>query len=184
MRVVLLGPPGSGKDTICNPLVSDGLCELTPGQVFREQANRGTPLGLHARDTYWGNGTLCPDDIVNKLVENEFLGLKLNDQLNLVFNGYPRSVGQAEHLDSFCVVDYAVLLKCSQSTCTKRLLLRGRVDDEEEIIQKRFEQYNEKTKPVIQYYLKHRTCSLIEIEAEQSIEDVRKKTYELLGIKC
>ena len=97
MRLILLGPPGSGKGTQATRLAQDtGLIHLATGDLFRGAMAAGTPLGRTARE-YISRGNLVPDDIVNGMVR-EWLGQ--HQGIQFVFDGYPRTDQQAVALES------------------------------------------------------------------------------------
>ena len=67
MRIVLLGAPGAGKDTLAEKLESEyDYTMISTGEIFRKEAQDGTELGIYARDKYLEKGNICPDDITNK----------------------------------------------------------------------------------------------------------------------
>jgi adenylate kinase len=97
VRLILLGPPGSGKGTQAKRLAQDtGIIHLATGDLFRSAMSAGTPLGRTARE-YISRGNLVPDDIVNGMVR-EWLGQ--HQGIQFVFDGYPRTDQQAVALES------------------------------------------------------------------------------------
>ena len=98
-RVVLLGPPGAGKGTQA-ALISEKyhVLHISTGDIFRANVNEGTPLGKKVSD-YMDKGLLVPDDIVCDLVEDRVL--KADCKEGYLLDGFPRTVFQAEHFDSF-----------------------------------------------------------------------------------
>lgn len=151
MRIVLLGAPGAGKDTLAEKLESEyDYIMISTGEIFRKEAQDGTELGIYARDKYWAKGNICPDDITNKLMKSALS--KIPNKENLIFNGYPRAVSQAEFLETIIPIHMIINLKVEEKVAVKRLLGRGREDDTKEVIQQRFRQYEEKTKPISEFY--------------------------------
>jgi adenylate kinase len=106
-RIVLLGPPGSGKGTIAEQLKQKfGLEHLSTGQWFRKETEKGTKLGLKVRE-YTTHGQLVPDEIAIGLLETW-----LTDELlaqGFLFDGFPRTCPQAKALDTYCAQRQAPL---------------------------------------------------------------------------
>ena len=102
-----------------------------------------------------------------------------------VLEGYPRTAFQAEELDFLLEefeqkITYAIYLNVSEETMIKRSLLRGKVDDELEVIKKRIELFKQRTTPILEYYeYKH---TLISISGENSIEEVEKEIFRQINI--
>jgi adenylate kinase len=97
MRLILLGPPGSGKGTQANLLCErKGLTPISTGDMLREAVRLGTPAGLRAAD-YMAKGLLAPDDLVNEIIDDLFRGPRRPEQF--VMDGYPRTVAQAVAFD-------------------------------------------------------------------------------------
>lgn len=156
MKIVILGCAGAGKDTLSNQITKKfDYIMLSPGSIFRREADERTELGLYAKDKYWGKGNLCPDNIVNSLVENTIN--KLPNTNNVIFNGYPRSLKQAEFLNSICDIDLVIDLNIHYDIMIKRLSGRGRADDSDEIVKQRYQQYNSITKPISEFYEQSQT---------------------------
>jgi adenylate kinase len=94
MRLILLGPPGSGKGTQAQLLASRlGMVHISTGDLLREAKAAGTPLGRQATD-YMDAGKLVPDELVNELVAERFR--RPDRPQNFLMDGYPRTVAQAE----------------------------------------------------------------------------------------
>jgi len=152
-NIVLLGAPGAGKDTLALQLQSRFSCKLiTPGAIFRREADLGTPLGLKAKNEYWGKGHLCPDEITNQLIKNTVERLAKNKAEHTIFNGYPRRLSQAEFLQGICPIDLVLNLSVTRETAINRLLARRREDDTKEIIEQRFQAYHDNNSDIVQYY--------------------------------
>ncbi|MGL5440280.1 MAG: adenylate kinase [Filifactoraceae bacterium] len=97
MKIILLGPPGAGKGTQAENIVSKyGLIHISTGDIFRANIKNNTPLGVEAK-SYMDKGLLVPDELVVKLVEDR---LKQDDVKNgFMLDGFPRTIFQAEALD-------------------------------------------------------------------------------------
>ena len=159
LNIVLFGPPGSGKGTQSKRLLEKyGLAYISTGDVIREQIAKGTPLGLQVKNLA-EQGILAPDDLVIKLLESKMD--ETPDAKGVLFDGFPRTTAQAEALDLLLAkrktaVHTMLALDVPQDELLQRLLKRaqieGRKDDTEEVILKRFKEYESKTMPVIDYY--------------------------------
>ncbi|MCR5190170.1 MAG: adenylate kinase [Bacteroidales bacterium] len=159
LNIVLFGPPGSGKGTQSKRLLEKyGLAYISTGDVIREQIAKSTPLGLQVKNLA-EQGILAPDDLVIKLLESKMD--ETPDAKGFLFDGFPRTTAQAEALDLLLAkrktaVHTMLALDVPQDELLQRLLKRaqieGRKDDTEEVILKRFKEYESKTMPVIDYY--------------------------------
>jgi adenylate kinase len=124
MRVILLGPPGSGKGTQAKLLCAKlGLAHFATGDILREAQNRGTQLGLQAA-AYMNKGQYVPDELVNDLVAERLTAP--NRPAAFVMDGYPRTLAQAEALDQLLhaqglSIDAAVLLHVSDEVIVLRV---------------------------------------------------------------
>jgi adenylate kinase len=122
-RIVLLGAPGSGKGTQAEMITRHFAISVTsPGTILRRERDLGTPLGLEA-DEISKQGGLVPDDIIVRLIED---WLNLHGQDGFVFDGFPRTVGQAERLDEILgkkgkTLDLAIWLDVSEKTVRDRI---------------------------------------------------------------
>ena len=159
MRIVLLGPPGSGKGTQATLLVKQlGVPHISTGALLRDAAQRGTDLGLQAK-ALSDKGNLVPDDVMAGMLE-ERLGHK--DVSNgFILDGYPRNLAQAESLTTLLErldqpVDEAILIDIEAHHILKRIAKRaqeeGRADDTEETVRNRLRVYAKQTAPVADYY--------------------------------
>jgi len=178
MRIVLLGAPGSGKDTLAETFKQEyNYTILSPGEIYRKQARDKTELGIKARDEYWGKGLLCPDELTNELVKNTIGGLNEKELFNTIFNGYPRSFAQAEFLSKLVNIPMAIDLIVSEEIAIGRLLKRGRIDDTEDVIRRRFKEYEEKTKPVSNFYRNHGMSTYITIDADDTPRAIFEEAF-------
>jgi adenylate kinase len=177
-NIVLFGPPGSGKGTQANNIISKyHLIHLSTGDMLRAEISAQTTLGLEAR-SIMDKGDLVPDSVVIGMIEN-----KLNANPNaegFVFDGFPRTVGQAEALDALLAkkstpIQKVLSLKVSEAELTKRILQRGktsdRADDQNpEIVKNRVAEYRTKTQPLVNYYASQ--GKLVEIQGEGTVEHI------------
>lgn len=184
LNVVLFGPPGAGKGTQSTNIIEKfGLTHLSTGDLLRAQIQAGTELGLKAK-TLMDAGILVPDEVVIGMIESK---LKENpDAKGFIFDGFPRTIPQAEALDALLKengtqISIMVSLVVDENELVKRLLSRGLVsgrpdDQNEELIQKRVSEYNTKTAPVAEYYTKQGKFEKINGigEVEKVFEDISK----------
>lgn len=160
LNLVLFGPPGAGKGTQSQKLIEKyQLVHLSTGDILRGEITQGTPLGIEAKKLM-DDGKLVPDEVVIGMISNK---LDNNSTAKgFIFDGFPRTVAQAEALDSLLAskneqISGMIALQVEEAELEKRLLLRGkesgRPDDANpEIIKKRIVEYNSKTAPVANYY--------------------------------
>ena len=160
LNLVLFGPPGAGKGTQSQKLIEKyNLVHLSTGDILRNEITNGTQLGLEAKKLM-DQGILVPDEVVIGMISNKLDANK--DAKGFIFDGFPRTVAQAEALDNLLAsknttISGMVALEVNDQELEKRLLNRGkdsgRPDDANpEIIRKRIEEYNSKTAPVANYY--------------------------------
>lgn len=162
INLVLFGKPGAGKGTQAGFLKEKyNLKHISTGDVFRYNIKNGTELGKLAQ-SYMDNGDLVPDEVTIDMLKAEVE--KNGEPSGFIFDGFPRTVSQAEALDNFLEskdmkVDATIALEADDDVLVKRLLERGkdsgRPDDQDEKkIRKRFEEYNQKTALLRKYYEK------------------------------
>lgn len=157
---LIFGPPGAGKGTQAARLIERfGLRHVSTGDLLRREIAAGTPLGLKAK-TLIDKGELVPDEVVEGMIASELDAH--TDVEGFIFDGFPRTTAQAEHLDAMLAergkkVDAVLSLMIPDQTVFERIRHRAevenRVDDTKpEIIQNRIDTYHAKTEPVIAYY--------------------------------
>lgn len=168
INIILGGAPGSGKGTISECLVKKyGLQHLSTGDVLRAEIKSGSELGKEI-DAIISNGNLVPDHKMIHLIAN-YLDSLSDDCKGVIFDGYPRTIDQAEALTLLLERRNmkAVMLElyADEDVIISRLLNRGkssgRKDDNFETIKKRIQIFGEVTKPVSDYYLKRHEYFLI-----------------------
>ncbi len=162
INIVLFGKPGAGKGTQANFLKEKyDLVHISTGDVFRFNIKNETELGKLAK-SYIDNGDLVPDEVTINMLSSE---VKANPGAKgFIFDGFPRTIAQAEALDvlmenNTMKIDGTLALEADDEILIQRLLERGKVsgrsDDQDEAkIRNRFEEYNEKTAPLIEFYKK------------------------------
>src|SRR5687768_9947655 len=155
-NLILFGPPGSGKGTQSEKLVDKyGLMHLSTGNLLREEIANKTPLGIEAKK-FIDNGQLVPDEVVIGMVDSYFD--KHKDAKGFLFDGFPRTVAQAQALDKLLAlkktdITLFLALEVSEEELVKRLIKRGKTsgrsdDTDESVIRKRLAVYNSETTPV------------------------------------
>ena len=159
-NLILFGPPGSGKGTQSEKLVEKyGLIHLSTGNLLREEIANKTPLGLEAKK-FMDHGQLVPDEVVIGMIDSSIEHHK--DAAGFLFDGFPRTVAQAEALDKLLAlkrteIDLVLALEVTEEELVHRLLNRGKTsgrpdDTNEAVIKKRLFVYNNETSPVADYY--------------------------------
>lgn len=162
LNIVLFGPPGAGKGTQSANLIQKyKLNHISTGDLFRKHLSEGTELGKLAQQ-YMNDGYLVPDKVVIGMVEDH-----LNQHENVsgyIFDGFPRTVAQAEALDKVLEkrktpIKIMTALEVPEEELKKRLLERGKIsgrsdDQNEEKINNRIQVYINETMPVAEYYKK------------------------------
>jgi adenylate kinase len=159
LNFVLFGPPGAGKGTQSEKLIEKyQLIHISTGDLFRAHIKSQSPLGQQV-SALIAEGQLVPDEITIAMLEEE---VDKNPQAKgFIFDGFPRTVPQAQALDEFLVskgssIAGVIALDVDQDELTKRIAQRqietGRVDDQADKLQKRIEEYFSKTIHVLPYY--------------------------------
>ncbi len=160
INIVLFGKPGAGKGTQAEFLKEKyNLIHLSTGDIFRFNMKNDTALGQLAK-SYMDAGDLVPDEVTIKMLEDEVA--KNANSSGFLFDGFPRTIAQAQALDNFLDsknqnITATIALEADDEILVARLLERGktsgRVDDQdEEKIRNRYQEYNEKTAPLMEYY--------------------------------
>jgi adenylate kinase len=177
-NIILFGPPGSGKGTQSERLISKyGLKHLSTGDLLRAEINGQTPLGL-AADSYMSKGQLVPDEVVIEMISS---ALDNNPHAHgFLFDGFPRTTAQAEALDKLLTqkgtsISLVLALVVKETELTKRLLNRGltsgRSDDrDEKTIRSRHGEYEKKTAAVAEYYKKY--GKVVYINGEGDVDEI------------
>jgi adenylate kinase len=199
-RIVLLGPPGSGKGTQTERLCKElGFAHISTGDLLREAVRSQTPLGIKAKK-FMDAGDLVPDDLVIELVK-----LKLDQcPKGFVLDGFPRTLEQANALQKICRIDVAINLEVNEEDVVGRMINRRsckkcgavynlrsnapkkagvcdkcggelyqRSDDTEETVRNRMKVYKERTLPLEDFY--DRQGILVRINSRGSIDEIYKK---------
>jgi adenylate kinase len=162
INIVLFGKPGAGKGTQAEFLKEKyNLTHISTGDIFRYNIKNETALGLEAK-SYMNNGDLVPDSLTIKMLQDEVE--RHPETKGFLFDGFPRTLAQAEALDAFLTtknwgVTATIALEADDEILVQRLLERGKTsgrpdDQDEDKIRNRYQEYNEKTAPLMEYYNK------------------------------
>jgi adenylate kinase len=185
MRIVLLGPPGSGKGTQA-ALLSDRLDipHISTGDLLRNAVREQTELGRKAQ-SYMDAGELVPDELMLGLIEER---LGESDVANgFILDGYPRNLTQAEALDEVLErigqpVDLAISVTVDEAEIVQRLSKRaaeeGRSDDTEDVIRNRLRVYAEQTAPVAGHFAQR--GQLREVDGMGPVEEVNRRLMDII----
>ena len=159
LNIIIFGPPGAGKGTQSGLLIEKyNLNHISTGDLFRWHTKNETPLGKKVKEIM-DSGNLVSDDITIAMLKEEVE--KHPDVHGFLFDGFPRTVAQAEALDilmeSMSTAIHGVIeLKVSEeevrARIAKRKSIENRVDDDEDKLNKRIEEYFNKTVHVLPYY--------------------------------
>lgn len=159
-NLILFGPPGSGKGTQSEKIVQKfGLIHLSTGNLLRQEIAEKTALGTAAK-SFMDKGQLVPDEVVIGMIDSCIEHHP--EAKGFLFDGFPRTVAQAEALDK--LLDYkktsiskVIALEVDEEELVKRLIKRGETsgrsdDTNESVIRKRFSVYKNETEPVAEHY--------------------------------
>jgi adenylate kinase len=191
MKIILLGPPGSGKGTQAQRLVQRyRIVQLSTGEMLRAAVAAGTPIGLKAKDIM-AVGGLVPDEVVVGIISDR---IDQDDAKNgFILDGFPRTVPQAEALDDLLKhkhmkLDAVIELRVNEGALIDRVEKRAeetrargeevRVDDTAEVLVKRLAAYRAQTEPLIHYYSEKR--KLLTVDGMMTIEEVTREISRIL----
>jgi adenylate kinase len=192
MRLILLGPPGSGKGTQAQRLVQrNGIVQLSTGEMLRAAVAAGTPIGLQAKEIM-ANGGLVPDEVVVGIISDRLD--QPDAKKGFILDGFPRTVPQAAALDELLrkkhlKLDAVIELRVNESALVERVETRAaetrargeevRIDDTPEVLTKRLAQYRALTEPLIHYYSERR--KLLTVDGMMTIEHVTREISRILS---
>ena len=154
-KLLFIGPPGAGKGTQANLFCTKyGLEHLSTGDLLRDEVSSGSVLGLKASEVM-NKGELVSDELVLSIVERRLA----NINKGWLLDGFPRNVNQANSLKKLLEkinqpLEAVISIQIADEYLIKRLLGRGREDDNEEVIANRLKIYREQTSPLIDLYSK------------------------------
>ena len=186
LNIVLFGPPGAGKGTQSARIIHQfGLTHLSTGDMLRAAVASGSEIGKKAK-SIMDAGQLVPDEVVIQIISDRIDAAV--DAKGFIFDGFPRTVPQAEALDEMLIeketgISFMISLAVSEEELVDRLVKRGidsgRADDNEETIRKRIEEYNQKTLPVASYY--DEQGKLYSVEGTGDIEEISARIIAVLN---
>lgn len=202
MKLVLLGAPGAGKGTQAAFLKDrHDLAHISTGDILRQNIKDGTPLGLEAKK-YMDAGELVPDEVVMNMMKAKLESL--SHAKGFMLDGFPRTVKQAEFLESITDLDGVIMFKVSDDDIVKRLLNRAvcrscgaitnwdnakcpacggelyrRADDNEQTIRSRLKVFHEQTEALIEFYKARKL--LLEVDATGMPEEIFERVISLLN---
>jgi len=211
-RIVLLGPPGSGKGTQAPRLAAElKASHIATGELLRQAVQRDTELGQQAKG-YLDRGELVPDQLVIGLIEEQLKAL--NGQQSFVLDGFPRNLAQSRSLGRITEIDVALLVDVPRDEVIRRLSARRvcikcgqiyhleykkpkrvgvcdvcngslvqRSDDQPDVVAKRYDvQYTVQAEPLIESY--RQTRVLVEVDGRGSIEEVFERMLTSVRSRC
>ena len=175
MNLILIGPPGAGKGTQAKYLVKKlNNFQISTGDMLREEIQKDSEIGKKILND-------------NTLIENILLDPKKKGRL--IFDGYPRSLTQAENLEKLLkktnqTIDYIFFLNVNKETIIERIkqrkIIEKRADDDLETIIKRYDTYMDTTKPVLNFYSKN--SNFYELDGSSKIEEITAKIDNFLNV--
>jgi len=175
-KVIMIGGPGSGKSTYSELIKKElGIPHIYTGDMMRQLAKQDTPDGRKVKELL-AKGEFAPTSIVIDAVKERLQ--RPDAQNGYIFDGFPRSVEQAEKMEAAGIeYDRVINLVVSEEEVIKRLTARGRADDKPEIIKNRLKVYHQKTAPLLNYY----KDDIINIKAEgDTPENIAKEIIKKL----
>ena len=186
INIVLFGKPGAGKGTQAEFLKEKyNLTHLSTGDIFRYNIKNETELGKLAK-TYMDKGDLVPDEVTIKMLESEVDNNP--HSAGFLFDGFPRTLAQAEALDAFLTsknqkITATIALEADDDILVKRLLERGKTsgrpdDQDEEKIRNRYQEYNEKTAPLVAYY--HSQNKFYTVNGIGTIQEITERVSKVI----
>ena len=189
MIAIFLGPPGAGKGTQSSRVAArHGIPQISTGDMLRQAAAEGTPLGRKAKKIMEA-GELLPDDVIVDLIRERIA--RPDCARGFLLDGFPRTNGQAEALDRMLAergraVDAVVNLDVDEAKLVERMAGRarneGRADDNPETIRERLRVYREKTAPLVSRYAGKGT--LVTVDGLGEIGEVSERIEEALRARA
>lgn len=189
LNIALFGAPGSGKGTQSRMLIEKyNLTYISTGDILRKEIAEGTDIGLEAKDII-SKGGLASDELIVQIIEKRIEST--NSTGGILFDGFPRTMVQAYILEGLlhrmnkkllCLLSLDVPRDMLKERMLARASTEGRADDREEVIEKRFREYDEKTIPVADFYIEKGVYHVIDGvgKVEEVFDRLTSKVEETL----
>lgn len=186
LNIVIFGAPGSGKGTQSDKIIAEyGVEHISTGDVLRAEIKNNTELGQTAAK-FINDGKLVPDSLIIDMLAST-LDAKGKDIKGVIFDGFPRTIAQAEALNVMLAergqkVSTVIGLEVEDDELIKRIILRGktsgRADDNEETAKKRLDTYYSQTLPLKDFYIKEGKYA--KIEGMGSIDEIYASIHKAI----
>ncbi len=177
LNIIMFGPPGAGKGTQSEKLMAEyNLTYISTGELLRKEIKEGTEIGKKVKEKIEGGG-LADDETIVKLINKAIRNHEGSE--GFLFDGFPRTYVQAYILDGLFIrlqhkITRIFILELSDEECKRRLLQRAteqdRKDDKEAVIEKRLQEYHQKTLPLLEFY--KNTGLLTHIDASGTTDEI------------
>ena len=188
LGIVMLGAPGAGKGTQAVRIAeTHGIPHISTGEMLRGAIAAGSELGQKVKEIV-ESGALVPDELVVEVIRERLS--QPDAQKGFVLDGFPRTIGQAEALDTLLAelgrpLEIVLELELAEETAVERMLGRaaeqGRADDTPEVIKNRFAVYRRQTEPLSNYY--RSTGILVAIDSSPGMDEVFAEIERVLAGK-